>query len=208
MASPEIIDILQQMFLCLNPGTWFIVDDSDEFFPSLCKAVSLNANRYKNLLLLCGIMFRFGDNLRFSLQKLQDIKISLQENVTINITRVYLHRGGKNRFFVCVGVPTYTSPKAQLRSNQQLHATWQDNQLAAAYLVLLDRLSNEIRADFVVEDVVNDVPMLDEEQNEEEHQIDEEMLVGEERDEVEQQERIRTLPTDPLLQESAGTDRT
>ena len=69
MASPEIIDILQQVFLRLPTGFWFIVDDTDEFSPSLCKAVSLNANRYKNLLLLSGIMFRFGDNFRFSLQK-------------------------------------------------------------------------------------------------------------------------------------------
>ena len=118
MASPEIIDILQQVFLRLNPGIWFNVDSTDEFSPSLCKAISLNANRYKNLLLLSGIMFRFGDNFRFSLQKLQDIKISLQENVSINITRAYLHRGGTNRSFICVGAPTYTSPKAQLSSTQ------------------------------------------------------------------------------------------
>ena len=111
MASPEIIDILQQVFLHLNPGIWFIVDDTDEFSPSLCKAVSLNANSYKNLLLLSGILFRFGENYRFSLQKLQDIKISLQENVSISITRAYLHRGGKNRFFVCVGAPTYKSQR-------------------------------------------------------------------------------------------------
>jgi len=91
MASPEIIDILQQVFLRLPPGIWFIVDDTDEFSPSLRKAVSLNANRYKNLLILSGIMFNFGGNYRFSLQKLNDIKISLQENVIINITRVYLH---------------------------------------------------------------------------------------------------------------------
>jgi len=71
-----------------------------------------------------------------------------------------------------------------------LHAIQQDNQLEAAYLVLLDQLSNARHADLALEDVINDVPLLDEEQGEEEQNMDEEMYVEEEREEEERQEDL------------------
>ncbi len=51
------------------------------------------------------------------------------------------------------------------------HFIQQDNQLAAAYLVLLNRLSNERVADLALENVDYDVPMLDGEHDEVEQQI-------------------------------------
>ncbi len=128
MTSPEIIDILQQVFGGSSQESGLLQHNTDVFSPSFCTAVSLNVNRYKHILLLSKIVFRFGENFRFSLQKLPDVKISLPENIVTNITRAYLHWEGK-KLFVCVGEPNDTSPKAQQSTNRQLHAIWQEHQL-------------------------------------------------------------------------------
>lgn len=66
--------------------------------PSLPMAMSLHVNRYMNLWLPSGNMFRFRENCRSTLHKLHDIKISLQEDVAKNMVR----EGGK--IYYCDGL--------------------------------------------------------------------------------------------------------
>ncbi len=101
-------------------------------------AISLSIYLYQTLLLASAIMSRHGDNIRFSLQKLDQIKVHLQENIDIRKTRNFLQVGGKNRLFICKGIPRFSKHVKQAKSREQLNAVREDNQLGAAYLAYLN----------------------------------------------------------------------
>jgi hypothetical protein len=103
MNSGESIDLWGHVVSCLQPGIWYLVDDAEEeleFHPTLHRAISLSAYLYKILLIESGVLYRHGENLRFSLRKLDDIKVHLQENLDIRYTRNFMQAGGKNRLFL------------------------------------------------------------------------------------------------------------
>ena len=51
MISQELVDIWSRIARDLEPRLWYIVDDTEEFSPSLRKAIGLNQEQYESLLL-------------------------------------------------------------------------------------------------------------------------------------------------------------
>jgi hypothetical protein len=125
----------------LQPGIWYVVDDVNGFYPSFRRAISLSPFLYENLLQLSGIISKYGDNYRFDMRNLDIIRISLQENITVNTSRCFLERGGKNLLFLCIDAPLFRSPREQAKSRHRINI--QDNQLEGTNLLLLCRLSNQ-----------------------------------------------------------------
>ena len=101
MIPGEVADLLQHTLQKLQPGIWYVVDDINGFNPSFRRAISLSPFLYNNLLQLSGILSRYGENYRFNMRNLDTIRITLQENVTINTSRCFLERSGSNLLFLC-----------------------------------------------------------------------------------------------------------
>ncbi len=79
-----------------EPGIWYLVDDvEEEFHPTLRRSISLSAFLYQILLVDSGLMYRHGDNFRFSLRKLDEIKVHLQENLDVRYTRNFCKQEAK-----------------------------------------------------------------------------------------------------------------
>ena len=138
MIPGEVADLLQHALQKLQPGIWYVVDDVNGFNPSFRRAINLSPFLYENLLQLSGILSRYGENYRFSMRNLDTIRITLQENITINTSRCFLEKGGKNLLFLCINAPLFWSPREQAKSRQRINL--QENQLDRAYLNLLHRL--------------------------------------------------------------------
>jgi hypothetical protein len=85
MNFDETLDLLRHVLLSLQPGIWYMVDDADEFYPTMHMAISLSIYLYQTLLLASGIMSRHGENIRFSLQKLDQIKVTYKRTLTSDI---------------------------------------------------------------------------------------------------------------------------
>ena len=63
-----------------------------------------------------------------------------KENITINTSRCFLERGGKNLLFLCINAPLFCSPREHAKS--RLHLVIKNNQLDGAYLDILNRISH------------------------------------------------------------------
>ena len=51
MISQELVDIWSRIARVLEPRLWYIVNDTEEFSPSLREAIGLNQEQYESLLL-------------------------------------------------------------------------------------------------------------------------------------------------------------
>jgi hypothetical protein len=99
MNSREAIDLWGHVFSYLQHGIWYLVGDAEEeFHPTACMVISLSVYLYKLLLIESGIMFRHGDNLSFSLRKLDEIKVHVQENLDIRYSRIFCKQEVKPDF--------------------------------------------------------------------------------------------------------------
>jgi hypothetical protein len=141
MIPGAVADLLQHALQKLQPSIWYVVDDVNGFYPSFRRAISLSPFLYNNLLQLSGILTQYGDNYRFNLRNLDDIRVTLQENITVNASRCFLERGGRNLSFLCINAPLFHSPREQAKSRHRINI--QDNQLEGTYLAILNRLSNQ-----------------------------------------------------------------
>ena len=101
----ELVQIWKQLLRGVPQDIWYIIDDSEEFLPSLQMAISLNALEYETLLLSSGITFKRGDITMFSKAKLDYLQTALKENITLHITRSQLQRKGKHAYYLAVGHP-------------------------------------------------------------------------------------------------------
>ena len=75
--AQELIEIWKQLLGGLQQDIWYIIDDSEEFLPSLQMAISLNALEYETLLLSSGITFKRGNIILFSKAKLDYLQAAL-----------------------------------------------------------------------------------------------------------------------------------
>jgi hypothetical protein len=64
----------------------------------------------------------------------------MQENITINSSRCFLVRGGRNLLFLCINAPLFCSPREQAKSRHHLLVEY--HQLDGPYLALLNHLSH------------------------------------------------------------------
>jgi hypothetical protein len=113
MTPGEVADLLQHALRKLQPGIWFVVDDINEFNPSFRKSINLSLFLYDNLLQLSGILMQYRENHRFNLRNLDNLRIAMKENITINSSRCFMERGGRNLFFLCINAPLFCSPREQ-----------------------------------------------------------------------------------------------
>jgi hypothetical protein len=155
MIPGEVADLLQHALQKLQPGIWYVVDDINGFNPSFRRAISLSSFLYNNLLQLSGILSRYGENYRFNTRNLDTIRITLQENVTINTSRCFLERGGSNLLFLCTDAPLFCSPRDQAKSRQ--HWLVEYSQLDGPYLAVLNRLLHRQAAE---PELIEDSPLL------------------------------------------------
>jgi hypothetical protein len=114
----EVADLQQHAFWQLHPGIWLIVDDDNHFNPSLRRGLSLSPYLSSNFLQISGIRRRYGNNYRFNMRILDYIKVSFQENFTINFSRSHMERGGKNRLVLCIGASIHKCPHDQAKNRQ------------------------------------------------------------------------------------------
>jgi hypothetical protein len=134
MIPIEIANLLRHALRQLTPGIWHIVDDVNQFNPSMKRALSLSPYQYTNFLQFSGIMTRYGQNFRFNLWNL-DTTITLfqADNINIHTSWCMFERGGKNLLFLCIDGPKFLSPRNPANSRQRM-IFW-NNQLVRAYLV-------------------------------------------------------------------------
>ena len=109
MIPGEVSDILLHAFKKLQPGIWYVVDDTNRFTPYVRKALSLSPFLYNSLLQLSGILTQYGDNFRFNLGNIDTIIVSMQENISITTSRCKFDRDGKK--LVCVHVFPLSCPR-------------------------------------------------------------------------------------------------
>jgi hypothetical protein len=112
MIPGEVADLLQHALQKLQLGIWYVVDDVNGFNPSFRRAISLSPFLYNNLLQLSGILTPYGDDCRFNMRNLDNIKISFQEHITISTSRCFLERGE----FMCIDAPLFRFPRDQTKS--------------------------------------------------------------------------------------------
>jgi hypothetical protein len=140
MTPGEVADLLQHALRKLQPGIWFVVDDINECNPSFRKLINLSLFLYDNLLQLSGILMQYRENHKFNLRYLDNLRIAMKENITINSSRCFMERGGRNLLFLCMNAPLFCSPREQAKS--RLHLVIENNQLDGAYLAILNRISH------------------------------------------------------------------
>jgi hypothetical protein len=66
-------------------------------------------------MLAIGIMLKKGEQTTISLIHLEFLMASLQENMTIHITRAAMQ--SKNHYFLCVEYLTHATPSKQLKAD-------------------------------------------------------------------------------------------
>ena len=138
----ELVQIWKQLLRGVPQDIWYIIDDSEEFLPSLQMAISLNALEYETLLLSSGITFKRGNIIMFSKSKLDYLQAALKENITLHITRSQLQRKGKHAYYLAVGHPL-SNPTVQAKINPRVLPNRRGNGLNDVQLRFLARLCAE-----------------------------------------------------------------
>jgi len=114
MINQELLLLLHHIFLCLAPGYWYSLEEEDDCFPTSLATARLNQFQYETILLSSTILYRFGNSVRFSQARLDNLKVSLeqQQNMTIHITKANLH--GRKWLLICIGNPRCPVPARQV----------------------------------------------------------------------------------------------
>ena len=144
----ELVQIWKQLLRGVQRDIWYIIDDSEEFLPSLQMAISLNALEYETLLLSSGITFKRGDITMFSKAKLDYLQTALKENITLHISRIQLPGNKKRTFYIAIGQPL-SNPSVQAKINPRVLPNRHGNGLNEAQLRLLARLCAERAVNFL-----------------------------------------------------------
>ncbi len=122
----------------------------------------MNNLQYEKIMLATGIMLKKRHQTTISLRHLEFLKAALQENMTIHITRAFLQN--KNHYFICVNSPIHSTPSKQVRANSR--QTQNDGEEEVEQVV-----EPPVDCQVIpVEEVVNNEPMLVDEEVVEEQQ--------------------------------------
>jgi hypothetical protein len=123
MIQQELVEIWRRIASDLEPRLWYIVDDTEEFSPSLRVAIGLDQNQYESLLLASGIRVKLRDK-RFGLYGIKKdqfdyIRATCQGQCILNSTKCKLE-GGKSRVFISIGKADSKTPKQQATTYKAL----------------------------------------------------------------------------------------
>jgi hypothetical protein len=143
MISQEIVEIWNSILGSLEPQLWYIVEDTDDFLPSLRVAISLDERQYDTLLLRSGIRVKRGGLYGISTDQLAYLKTTVRRQHDLRFTRYQLKSGGKRSAFISIGEPTFRNPSLQAKRNPRVLQNCRGNGLNEAQLRLLERLCAE-----------------------------------------------------------------
>ena len=121
MISRELVDIWSRIARDLEPRLWYIIDDTQEFSPSLREAIGLNQDQYAALLLSSGIRVKTRRGLfGISIDSLNYLQTELLGQCALNNTRSKLPDVEKQRFFISKGTAHSKTPKQQATTYKAL----------------------------------------------------------------------------------------
>jgi hypothetical protein len=187
--SEELTHLFRQLLQPVQRNIWYAVNLTDDFYPPLNMAIQLNNLHYQAVMLATGIMLKKGDQITISLRHLEFLKVAMQENMTIHVTRAFLRN--KNHYFISIDHPTHSTLAKQIRADPRVLIRRGGTQLDHRSTLLLNHLLAEIVDEeevaeedepqvdcqiIPVDDSVDNEPML----------VDEEVQQAEEEDEGEQ----------------------
>ena len=180
MIQQELVEIWRRIASDLEPRLWYIVDDTEEFSPSLRVAIGLDQNQYESLLLASGIRVKLRDK-RFGLYGIKKdqfdyIRATCQGQCILNSTKCKLE-GGKSRVFISIGKADSKTPKQQATTYKALLRP-RVKRRSDDDLLVINRLCRELVPDeepeLIVDNEANqddDISMEEwQEQNEEQEQ--------------------------------------
>ena len=142
MIAQDIAEIWNGILGSLERQLWCIVEDTDDFLPSLRVAISLDERQYDTLLLRSGIRVKRGGLYGISTDQLACLKTTLQGQHDLKFTKTK-SIAGKRRVFVSIGEPTFRNPSLQAKANIILLTNRHGNGLNEAQLRLLEPLCAE-----------------------------------------------------------------
>ena len=143
MISRELVDIWSRIARDLEPRLWYIIDDTQEFSPSLREAIGLNQDQYAALLLSSGIRVKTRRGLfGISTDALNYLQSELLGQCAINNTRSKLPDVEKQRFFVSKGTSHSKTLKQQATTYKALRP--RVKQRSAADLSVINHLCREL----------------------------------------------------------------
>ena len=189
MISVELVHLIRQLLQPIQRNMWYAVNVTEDFYPTLNAAIQLNNQHYQNVMIATGVMLKKGEQTIISLRHLEFLKASLQENMTIHITRAAIQN--KNHYFISLDHPTHSTPSKQLKANPRIIFRQGGNQLDDRGLLLLNQLQMDIDGEEVEaqeEEIQVDCQVIpfDEDNDNEPMLVDEEVQQVEEEYEGEQ----------------------
>jgi hypothetical protein len=83
MIAQEIVEIWHHIIGGLEQHLWYIVDDSEEFLPSLRVAISLDERQHETLLLRSGIKVKRRGLYGINTDPLDYLRITSKSNINV-----------------------------------------------------------------------------------------------------------------------------
>ena len=130
MIAQDIAEIWNGILGSLERQLWCIVEDTDDFLPSLRVAISLNERQYDTLLLRSGIRVKRRGLYGISTDQLDYLKTTVQGQHDLKFTKTK-SISGKSRVFICIGNQSSRTPKLQEATDRLLPLRPQIRQLPA-----------------------------------------------------------------------------
>ena len=165
MIAQEIVEIWHHIIGALEQHLWYIVDDTDDFLPSLRVAISLDERQYGTLLLRSGIKVKRRGLYGINTDPLDYLRIRLRRQHDLRFTRTKSF-ASKSRVFISIGEPTFQNPSVQAKADPRVLPNRRGNGLDEGRLRLLERLCTERASAEEPELIVDEqLPLLPQEQD-------------------------------------------
>ena len=113
----ELVDLWIRVVLLLPKNIWHSIDDTEEFSPTIRSAISLSTLEYQRLLQASDLIRKHGGLFRLNYSKLDELRVSLQGNFKLHISKCIVQEGTKNRAFLSVNQPNFVKPSVQFKTN-------------------------------------------------------------------------------------------
>jgi len=130
----EVVELLRQLLGGVQRNLWHAINTTNLYNCNLQLATSLSMFEYESILLASGIMVKQGNSYAIKKTKLDELKDTRKENLTLHITRSQIQRPGAILYFVEVESPTFRNPLEQAKANPRVLPNRRGNGLNEAQL--------------------------------------------------------------------------